>query len=73
MAEDHVAVLRKARDQMVGGRRKAAEALAEQYHREVTPGARDTLIKIQETIEAIDRAIEDESNNPHYVDRKRPL
>ena len=58
MAEDHVGDLKKARDELVRQRRTSISALAEgDIH---TEHQLDTLIRYQEAIEAIDRAINEE-------------
>jgi hypothetical protein len=58
MAEDHVSALKNARDELVRQRRARMSALAEGDVR--TEHQVDTLIKYQEAIEAIDRAIKEQ-------------
>ena len=48
---------RAARDREVVHRRDIAERLAEKYNRGDTENMREAFIKIQETIEAIERAV----------------
>ena len=58
MAENHVSDLKTARDELVRQRRTSISALAEgDIH---TEHQLDTLIRYQEAIEAIDRAINEE-------------
>jgi DNA-directed RNA polymerase subunit F len=59
MAQDneYVQKLIAARDREVVHRRDIAERLAEKYNRGDTENAREAFIKIQETIEAIERAV----------------
>lgn len=58
MAENHVSDLKNARDELVRQRRASISALAEgDIH---TEHQLDTLIRYQEAIEAIDRAINEE-------------
>ena len=71
MAEDHMDVLRTARARMVEDRRQVATTLAKKYSGKVTPDAMETLISIQNTIDAIDRAMSDEGQGKepgaHFV------
>jgi DNA-directed RNA polymerase subunit F len=59
MAQDneYVQKLIAARDREVVHRRDIAERLAEKYNRGDTENTREAFIKIQETIEAIERAV----------------
>jgi DNA-directed RNA polymerase subunit F len=59
MAQDneYVQKLIAARDREVVHRRDIAERLAEKYNRGDTENMREAFIKIQETIEAIERAV----------------
>ena len=58
MAEDHVSKLKNARDELVRQRRAYISALAEgDIHAE---HRLDTVLRYQEAIEAIDRAIKEE-------------
>lgn len=54
---EHVQKLIAARDREVAYRRDIAERLAEKYNRGDTENMREAFIKIQETIEAIERAV----------------
>jgi hypothetical protein len=59
MAQDneYIQKLISARDREVVHRRDIAERLAEKYNRGDTENMREAFIKIQETIEAIERAV----------------
>jgi hypothetical protein len=59
MAEDndYVQKLIAARDREVTHRRDIAEALAEKHNRGDTENMREAFIKIQDVIEAIERAV----------------
>jgi hypothetical protein len=57
---DHLKKLHAARTQAVKGRREIADTLTENFRRGHTEDVRDLFIKLQDTIEAIDRAILDE-------------
>jgi len=59
MAEEneYIRTLIAARVRELGHRREAAKALAKDYARGDTEYMRETFVKIQETIEAIERAI----------------
>jgi len=59
MTEDneHVQMLIAARDREVTHRRGVVEALAAKHDREDTQHLREVLIKIQDVIEAIERAV----------------
>jgi len=63
MAEDPVFTLKKAREQVVRGRRHCATALAGGYQRGETESSMQYMVQIQQCIEALDRAIEDEQKN----------
>jgi hypothetical protein len=58
MAEDHVSDLKNARDELVRQRRVSISALAEGDIQ--TEHQLDTVLRYQEAIEAIDRAIKEE-------------
>ena len=62
MVEENVFIkkLIEARDHEVEQRRYVAAELAEGYKRDHTEKTREALISIQNAIEAIDRAIQDE-------------
>jgi hypothetical protein len=53
----HVEELQRARDRELAQRREVAKALAQQYEGGRAEEMRDDFIKIQATIEAIERAI----------------
>jgi hypothetical protein len=59
MAEEneHIQKLIAARDRQIEDRRNAAAALTEKYTRGHTEDMREAFVKIQDTIEAIERAI----------------
>ena len=59
MTEDneHVQMLIAARDKEVAHRRDVAKALAEKQSRGDTENMREAFIKIQDVIEAIERAV----------------
>jgi hypothetical protein len=59
MAQDneHVQKLLAARDREVAHRRDVAEVLAEKHNRGDTENMREAFIKIQDVIEAIERAV----------------
>ena len=71
MAEDHVSALKNARDELVRQRRARMSALAEGDVR--TEHQVDTLIKYQEAIEAIDRAIKEEQRAAKIAAGVQPL
>jgi hypothetical protein len=54
---EHVQMLIAARDREVTHRRGVVEALAEKHDREDTQQLREVFIKIQDIIEAIERAV----------------
>jgi hypothetical protein len=61
--------LMAARVQAVKARRQIAEELAKDYKRVRTEKMREWFVKLQDTIDAIDDAIEDEkeiSADPHH-------
>jgi predicted ribosome quality control (RQC) complex YloA/Tae2 family protein len=58
MAQDHVSDLKNARDELVRQRRASISVLADGD--KYTEPQLDTLIRYQEAIEAIDRAIKEE-------------
>jgi dihydroneopterin aldolase len=58
MAEDHVGDLKKARDELIRQRRASISALTEGSKH--TEHQLDTLIRYEQAIEAIDRAIKEE-------------
>ena len=62
MAHDseHLKKLTDARDRVVAERRQIADASAREYKRGHSVEMRERFISIQNTIEAIDRAIADE-------------
>jgi hypothetical protein len=62
MAEenDHIRKLNEARALAVKARREAIDELTASYKRKHAENKQDVLIKLQTTIEAIDRAISDE-------------
>jgi hypothetical protein len=57
---DHIQTLIAARGREIEQRPNAAKTLAQQYVRGDTEYLRENFVKIQETIEAINRAIADE-------------
>jgi hypothetical protein len=67
---DHLKKLHAARMQAVKGRREVADILTENFRRGHTEDVRDLFIKLQDTIEAIDRAILDEERMT--ADAKEP-
>jgi hypothetical protein len=71
MAEDHVSGLKNARDELVRQRRASISALKEgDIH---TEHQLDTLIRYQEAIEAIDRAIKEEQRAAEIAVGVQPL
>jgi len=64
----HVDELQRARDRELAQRREVAKALAQQYEGGRAEEMRDDFIKIQATIEAIERAIAHEE----YITSKEP-
>jgi hypothetical protein len=67
MSEQHVALLKKARERLVEDRRNFAKIIAAPFEREKTHDARTRFIEMQMAIEAVDRAIEDEEDNDPTV------
>ena len=59
MSVDHVADLRRVREDLVRQRRTIAAELA-QAHSRGPPGRVDDLVKCQQAIDALDRAIREE-------------
>jgi hypothetical protein len=57
---EHVRKLNEARALAVKARREAVDELTASYKRKHAENKQDVLIKLQNTIEAIDRAIADE-------------
>ena len=57
---DHVKTLQKAREMMVEERHVVAEGLSKPYDPRKTPRLRSIFIEVQNTIDRIDKAIEDE-------------
>ncbi len=57
---EHIQKSATARTLAVKARREVVEALAQPYRRGHTEDIRDTLVKVQSTIEALDRAAADE-------------
>jgi hypothetical protein len=54
---EHIQKLTTARDITVKARREVADALTQPYKRGQTENVRDMFVKLQSTIEAIDRAL----------------
>jgi hypothetical protein len=67
MSEQHVALLKKARERLVEDRRNFAKIIAAPFEREKTADARTRFIEMQMAIEAVDRAIEDEEDDDPTV------
>jgi hypothetical protein len=67
MSEQHVELLKKARERLVEDRRKFAKIIAAPFEREKTSDARARFIEMQMAIEAVDRAIEDEEEDDTTV------
>jgi hypothetical protein len=67
MAQDneHIRKLIAARDREVEQRRNVADALAQAYERGETERMREVFINLQNTIEAIERAIQHEKGLSH--------
>jgi hypothetical protein len=63
MSEQHVALLKKARERLVEDRRAFAKILAAPFEREMTYDARVRFVEMQAAIEALDRAMEDEDRS----------
>ena len=66
MSEQHATLL-KARERLVEDRRAFAKIIAAPFEREKTVDARARFVELQATIEAIDRAIEDEEGGQGSV------
>ena len=58
---------KKARERLVEDRRAFAKIIAAPFEREKTVDARARFVELQATIEAIDRAIEDEEGSQGSV------
>jgi hypothetical protein len=69
---EHIRKLIAARDREVEQRRNIADALARAYERGETERMREAFINIQNTIEAIERAIEHEEHLEHEQDLAEP-
>jgi hypothetical protein len=67
MSEDHIEALRKAREQMVKTRREWARTLAQPFDRHKTPDAIAGLIEAEQVVEAIDKAIKDETSPSVHI------
>jgi hypothetical protein len=65
--KEHVETLRKAREQMVKTRREWVRTLAQSFDRHKTPDAIAGLIEAQQAIEAIDKAIKDETSPSAHI------
>jgi hypothetical protein len=63
MAQEHARQLTAAREKLVAERRQLAETLAKPHERGQAD-VRAHFVAIQETIEAIDRALQDEQPQP---------
>jgi hypothetical protein len=71
---DHIGVLKKAREQMVKARRDAADILSQPFNRDKTPHAQTVFADAQDTIEQIDKAIDDErKQSPGSADFNKPI
>jgi hypothetical protein len=57
--------LRKARSELMNDRANLAKILANLFDRQKTPHAIQTFAQVQETIEAIDKAIKDEASQSY--------
>jgi hypothetical protein len=68
MAQDHVRTLALAKDKLVENRRNLAAAIAKADGGNIGD-MRDKFVSIQQTIEAIDRAIKEEGIEPESVGR----
>ena len=69
---EHIRKLIAARDREVQQRRNTADALAQAYGRGETERMREAFINIQNTIEAIERAIEHEEDLEREQDLAEP-
>ena len=63
MSEQHIDDLKKARAQLIEQRRAFAKVLAGPYDRGKTEQARERFLEIQAAIEAMDRAMDDETGS----------
>lgn len=59
---EHIKTLLNARERMVAGRRALAVTLAKEYKRGQTEKMEEHFIAVQNTIDAIDRALADEKH-----------
>ena len=71
MAEDHIGDLKKARDELVRQRRASISALTRGY--KYTEHQLDTLIRYEQAIEVIDRAITEEQRAAEIAAGVQPL
>ncbi len=60
MDEQHLAILKMARDRLIDDRRATAKVLADTFEPAKSLNAGRTIVELQTMIEAIDRAIDDE-------------
>lgn len=60
MPKDEVDTLHQARVQLVEARRRWARLLTEPFDRDQRPEVASTFVRIQQAIDAVDRAIADE-------------
>jgi len=60
MPKDEIDVLRQGRLQLVEARRRWAKLLTEPFDRDERPELVATFVRIQQAIDAIDRAVADE-------------
>ena len=60
MADDHVAALLRAREKLVQQRRSLVTSLGEDQRRGHIDDRRSQFIEVQQALEAMDRAIDDE-------------
>jgi hypothetical protein len=60
MADDHVAALLRAREKLVRQRRSLATSLGEDQQRGHIDDRRSQFIELQQALEALDRAMDDE-------------
>lgn len=59
---EHIKTLLNARERMVAGRRALADTLTKEYKRGHTEKMEERFIAVQNTIDAIDRALADEKH-----------
>jgi hypothetical protein len=71
MAEDHVGDLKRARDELIRQRRASISALTEGSKH--TEHQLDTLIRYEQAIEVIDRAITEEQRAAEIAAGVQPL